>query len=173
MRTSVEWIEEIKSGDLADLCAATEEAITNGIGFDWVVVPVRETLEKYWRGVLLVPERQVMIGRLDGSIAAACQLVKPAFNNEAGAHNAVLTTFFVAPWARGQGLARDILEAFEARALELGFTQVSLDVRETQEAALKLFESTGYQRWGIKERYAQVDGKYVRGFFHTKTLDGA
>jgi ribosomal protein S18 acetylase RimI-like enzyme len=96
--------------------------------------------------------------------------VRPAPNNEAGAHNVTLNSFFVAPWARGHGLARSMLAEFEKRVRELGSSQISLDVRETQEGAIALYENAGFKRWGIKPNYAQVDGTFIRGFFYTKDL---
>ena len=170
MDTKVEWVTELKGTDLEDICEATEEAIRDGLGFDWVKPPVRETLEAYWRGVLLVPERELVVGRGDGTIAATAQFMKPTANNEAGAFNCTLTTFFVAPWARGHGLARDMLTVFEKRAKKEGLKQISLDVRETQQAAIALYESAGYVRWGVKERYALVDGKFIRGCFYSKDI---
>ena len=56
--------------------------------------------------------------------------------------------------------------AVEEEARREGFTILTLDVRETQEAAIKLYESLGYERWGINPYYARVHGAYVRGF-HT------
>jgi RimJ/RimL family protein N-acetyltransferase len=48
-------------------------------------------------------------------------------------------------------------------------------VRETQQAAITLYESMGYTRWGEHPAYARVKGKIIRGFFYMKTLqrDGA
>ncbi|MBM3502604.1 MAG: GNAT family N-acetyltransferase [Alphaproteobacteria bacterium] len=170
-KVSVDWVPEFRRGELAELCAATEEAIASGIGFDWVRQPPRKTLEAFWRGVVLIPERTLMIGRLDDTIAGTLQMVRPAANNEAGSFNVILTSFFVAPWARGHGLARGMLREFEDRARRDGFTQVSLDVRETQTAAIALYESFGYTRWGIKGHYARVDNQFIRGFFYTKDLN--
>jgi ribosomal protein S18 acetylase RimI-like enzyme len=118
----------------------------------------------------LVPDRELIVGRADGAISGTGQLLKPPSNNEAGAFNCTLSTFFVAPWARGHGLARLMLDAFDTRAREAGFFQISLDVRETQTAAIALYEGAGYRRWGTKERYARVDDRFVRGFFYTKDL---
>ena len=170
MQPSIEWLEELKGADLDDICTATDEAIRDGLGFDWVRPPVRETLEAYWRGVLLVPVRELIVGRADGTIAGTGQLLKPPANNEAGAFNATLTTFFVAPWARGHGLARLMLDTIEERAREAGYFQISLDVRETQSAAIALYEQAGFRRWGTKEKYARVKDQYVRGFFYTKDI---
>ena len=47
---------------------------------------------------------------------------------------------------------------------------LNLDVRETQDAAIRLYESLGYIRWGVHPDYALVRGKIVRGFFYYKRL---
>ena len=67
--TSVEAAEQITRGDLADLCDATVEAISHGIGFGWVRAPARQRLEAYWKGVLVVPQRDLFLGRHDGTVA--------------------------------------------------------------------------------------------------------
>ena len=71
---------------------------------------------------------------------------------------------FVAPWARGHGLARTLTVAVEERARELGYHILNLDVRETQDVAIRLYESLGYARWGVHPEYALVRGKVVRGY---------
>jgi ribosomal protein S18 acetylase RimI-like enzyme len=127
-------VKRFRRGELAELCEATAEAIRDGIGFGWVQAPARHRLEAYWRGVLLVPERELFIGRIDGAVGGSIQLVKPAPNFEAGHFAAHIDTHFVAPWARGHGLARRLLDAAEARAREEGFSVMRLDVRATAPA---------------------------------------
>jgi hypothetical protein len=58
----------------------------------------------------------------------------------------------------------------EERARELGYHVLNLDVRETQDAAIRLYESLGYTRWGVHPDYALVRGKVTRGFFYYKRL---
>src|ERR1700743_40417 len=94
--------------------------------------PAREVMERYWRGVMTVPERTLFVARVDGVAAGSCQLVRPARNNEAQAMAVNVTTIFLAPWARGHKLARMLLEAAEVRALQDGFAMINMDVRETQ-----------------------------------------
>ena len=101
---AVEKVESLSAADLADLCEATEAAIAEGGGFGWVAKPPRETLEKYWRGFLLVPGRSLFVARLDGMIAGSAQLIRPPRNNEAQAFAASLMHSFIAPYARGHGL---------------------------------------------------------------------
>jgi ribosomal protein S18 acetylase RimI-like enzyme len=171
-RLSVDIADKLRAADLNDLCEAAELAIRAEGGFGWLVPPPRETMERYWRGVMAVPERVLFIGRVDGVVAGSCQLVRPARNNEAQAMAANLTTTFVAPWARGHKLARMLLEAAEVRALQDGFDMINTDVRETQTAAIAMCETLGYRLWGVHPRYARVEGRYVPGRFYYKDLTG-
>ena len=167
----VEILEETNSRDLNDLCDAAEAAIGEGGGFGWVVVPARQILEAYWRGVQLVPERTLFVGRLDGVIAGSAQLVRPTKNNEAQSHAASLTTNFVAPWARGYGIGHGIIQAVERRARADGFSVLNLDVRSTQVAAIGRYDSLGFIRWAENPYYARVDGAWVAGYHYHKVLD--
>ena len=167
---AIERVETLKTGDLHDLCDAADDAIKAGGGFGWVAPPSRDIMERYWKGVLVVPERILFVARLDGVIAGSAQLVKPARNNEAQAHAATLTTNFVAPWARGHGLAKRLTQAVENEARTAGFRILNLDVRETQDAAIRLYEDLGFKRWGTHPFYALVDGKRLAGHFYVKEL---
>lgn len=168
--TQVEWLSRFGGTDLEDLCRATEAAILDGNGFGWLRVPPRDKLESYWRGVLLVPDRQLVVARLDGTIVGSAQLVRPPANNEAQAFAAMVTTFFVAPWARGYGLARGLLTAIDHRAAEMGFEAIELNVRDTQKAAIALYESHGYVRWATKQKYAKANGQFIVGHYYQKEI---
>ncbi len=117
-----------------------------------------------------MPERELFVGRLDGVIVGAAQLVRPPRNNEAQAMAATLMHSFVAPYARGHGLARLMTLTVEDGARALGYQVLNLDVRETQTAAIRLYASLGYQHWGTHPHYARIGGEVVGGFFFTKRL---
>lgn len=167
-----EVVERLKGGELNELCQATEEALAAGIGFGWVRPPDRARLEAYWRGVLVVPQRVLIVGRREGVIAGSVQVVLPVPNDEARAFSVSVDTHFVAPWARGHGLAKALLEAAEGHARGLGYSQVCLDVRVTQERAIRLYEACGYERWGTLPDYHDVDGERIAGHFYRKKLAG-
>ena len=93
-RVTVERLTQYSGTDLDDLCEATESAIVEGGGFGWIKVPPRQVLENYWKGVLLVPERQLVVGRLDGVIAGSVQLSRAPRNNEAQAFAGTVTRRF-------------------------------------------------------------------------------
>lgn len=166
----VSKVREISAADLNDLCYAAESAIAEGGGFGWLKAPPRQVLESFWRGALLVPERTLFIGRLDGVTVGSAQLVRPSRNNEAQASSATLTSNFVAPWARGHGLARLLTRTVEEEARRDGFLVLNLDVRATQEAAIALYEHAGYIKFATHPKYAFVNGAWVEGYYYYKDL---
>ena len=170
--TAVERLTAFAGTDLEDLCDAADAAIEAGGGFGWLAAPPRHIMEAYWRGVLLVPERRLFVARLDHTICGSAQLARPPRNNEAQSFAAQLTSNFIAPWARGHGLAKRIVLAVEEAAREAGFAVLNLDVRATQEAAIQLYESLGYIRWGTHPAYARVEGKVIPGHYYYKRLGG-
>ena len=130
-------------------------------------------MERYFRGVLLVPERELFIARLNGTPVGSAQLVRPPRNNGAQAFAATLLHSFIAPYARGHGLARLLTQRVEEGARALGYFALNLDVRETQEAAIRLYKSLGYVHWGTHPVYARVRSQTIAGYFFYKLLKPA
>lgn len=161
-----ENLTEFRAGDLHDLSDAAEAAILDGGGFGWLVPPERDVMERFWRGVLLVPERHLFVGRVDGVIGGSAQLIRAPRNNEAQALVANITNMFVAPWARSLGLARKLIEAIIEQARDDGLRVLNLDVRESQTAAIRLYESMGFRQWGSHPIYAFVNGRPVPGRYY-------
>lgn len=171
MSTRVEKLTEFRHADLTEIVQATEDAIRDGIGFNWVLPPGKDILEAYWKGVLMVPQRTLFVGRLDGTLAASVQLVKPGVSKETSSFAAQLEAHFVAPWARGHGLAKMLIEAAEREARSQGFALLKLSVRQTQEPAIKLYEELGYKLWGELPYYEIVNAQMVAGRFYYKNLE--
>src|ERR1700709_2785864 len=137
----IEHLKQFNDDDLSALCEATDAAIIDGGGFGWINPPGRRALETYFRGVLLVPERDLFVARLKRGIRWVAILGRPPRNNEAQAFAANLMHSYIAPYARGHGLARMLTEGVEDHARELGYHVLNLDVRETQVAAIRLYET--------------------------------
>lgn len=167
---TVERVTELNDEDLAALCEAADAAIIEGGGFGWVHPPGRQAMERYFRGLMLVPERELYGARMDGLLVGSAQLVRPPRNNEAQAFAAQVMHGFVAPYARGHGVARLLMQRVEEGARALGYHVLNLDVRATQSVAIALYESMGYIRWGEHPLYARVNGQTVPGYFYYKVL---
>lgn len=171
-KVSVEFIKKSLSvNDLNDLCDATDAAIEDGGGFGWVSLPPRDTLENYWNGVVTAPTRQLFVARLDDTICGTAQLILSPKNNEAQNHMVTLTTNFMAPWARGYGLAKMLLEAVETQSIADGYSVINLDVRETMKQAINLYENLGYKQFGLHPCAVVVDGKAIQSRFYYKIIN--
>ena len=171
MATRVERITEFRHADLTELVTATEDAIREGIGFNWVLPPGKDMLETYWKGVLVVPERVLFGGRLDGTLVGSIQLVKPGPSKETSSFAASIEAHFIAPWARGHGLAKMLLQAAEREARVQGYSVLKLSVRDTQEAAITLYEENGYTHWGTLPYYEFESARMIAGRFYYKNLE--
>lgn len=171
----IELLRTFNGMDLNDLCDAAESTVLDNslsfnIGMNRTKPSTRESLESYWKGVLLVPERMLIIGRIDGVIAASVQLIKPVPDNQTSAFCGTIERHFVAPWARGHGLAKALLSEAERYAKEAGLSVLRLSVRANLAAAIALYESLGYVRFGTLEKYEMVDGKMLAGHFYYKDI---
>lgn len=75
------------------------------------------------------------------------------------AHKAFIWGVYVAPAARGTGLARALLQAALARAAAMpGLRQVNLGVHASNEPARRLYESLGFVAFGLERGYQLLDG---------------
>ena len=167
---SVENLKLLNDVDLADLCNITEQAISAGGGFGWIRVPRREILDNYWKQIVGEKLNNLIVGRLNGVIAGTLQLSFEAPNIESRKNIAQIKRHFVAPWARGYGLAKSMIDFSEQIAKEENIKSIQLSVRETQEAAVQLFTNKNYLRWGENPYYAFINGSFVKGIYFYKNL---
>ena len=167
---SVDRLKNLSNVDLADLCNITEQAISAGGGFGWLRVPTREILNQYWKNITEDNLCNLIVGRLNGVIAGTLQLAYEAPNIESRKNIAQIKRHFVAPWARGYGLAKSMIDFSEHKAREDNIKSIQLAVRETQDAAVQLFSNREYKIWGENPYYAFVNGSFVKGIYFYKNL---
>ena len=170
MNIAVESLSTISETDLADLCNITEQAIKAGGGFGWITIPPIENLKKFWNGLILIKSNILIVGRLNGSIAGASQIYFNPPNNEAQKNISRIQSHFVAPWARGYGLAKTMIDKAIEISKENNKKSIQLDIRETQSAAIMLFENKGLSKWGENPSYAFINGTRIKGYYYYKDL---
>lgn len=172
----IQTAESLSPSDLSDLCEATEQAVAdvrNGftVGLNRSEPMARERLESYWKGVLMVPERVLIIGRIDGVIGGAIQFLRPSPINQTSSFAALVENHFVVNWARGHGLAKELLAFCEREALEYGLGVMRASVRADMKDAIEAYEERGFLCWGTLDAYEKLDGKLLPGKFYYKVLD--
>ena len=85
------------------------------------------------------PSGRFVVAYLDGQ-PVACGAVRST--PEPGTYE--LKRMYVAPQARGLGLARQVLAELEGAVRELGGRRLRLETGEKQPEAVRLYESSGY-----------------------------
>ena len=164
-------VDSLDNVELMQLCEVAREAISVGESFNWLTTPEEKALENYWKGVVLMRERSLFLSKMDGQIAGSCQLLRPPASNEVGAFRAEIVNFFLAPWARNYGLAKEMISRVQDYAIIHGCRSLEIAVRADQLAAISICEWLGMEKWGTKKRFAYVDNQFLPGFYYSKNLD--
>jgi N6-L-threonylcarbamoyladenine synthase len=69
-----------------------------------------------------------------------------------------IQTIAVALDQRGKGIGKAIMKALTAKAVQLGASEIFLEVRADNQVAQKLYEVFGFKKIGIRKKYYQPDG---------------
>ena len=87
-------------------------------------------------------------------------------------HKALIFGMYVAPEFREQGIGRALLEAALSRAEDLvGLRRVNLTVMASNEAARSLYESCGFEAFGMEREAFKIKGDYYDAVHMTLCLE--
>jgi ribosomal protein S18 acetylase RimI-like enzyme len=59
--------------------------------------------------------------------------------------------FVVLPTSRGKGIGRQLLEAVETKARELGCCKLTLEVMDKNHQAVRMYQTAGFERYALQE----------------------
>lgn len=104
---------------------------------------------------------------LDGKLVGSTTLYRST--EEKFRHCSFLVAMFVDDSARGLGCGKKLVEALIERAKTFdGLDKISLTVSTTQTAAMRLYDSLGFETWGFERGALRADG--VTTDFHHMSL---
>ena len=107
---------------------------------------------RFFLDELKSPYARSLLAEIDGAIIGyALYWMLPI---DADVHNLA-----VHPAFRRRGIGRSLLEAVVAKAREQGLTRVTLEVRQSNQAAQRLYESLGFVAQGVRKGYYSDDGE--------------
>ena len=112
------------------------------------------------------PENNFIMGAFAGDSSTGKRLVGTAgFYRNKGIkvrHKGHIWGVYVALGARGIGTGQKMLRALLDRALNLpGLEQITLAVGATQEPAVKLYQTLGFEPYGCERRALKIAGCYI------------
>lgn len=109
--------------------------------------------DRAFRAVMARPDAVLLVAGREGRVAGYAALWREGRDAELG-------DLAVAPDRRRTGLGRHLVEAAADAARERGAARIFLQVRESNEAARRLYGSAGFRRIGRK-----------RGYYHSPRED--
>ena len=101
-----------------------------------------------------------LVAKADGDIAGFVIAQVDIEDNTLYGH---IITLNVAPHFRRKGIATKLLKEIEAILKQKGIGESHLEVREDNNAAIKLYQNMGYQKMGRLEKYyGKAHGLYLK-----------
>ncbi|WP_063024901.1 metalloregulator ArsR/SmtB family transcription factor [Nocardia niwae] len=120
-------------------------------------VPNRDTLEARW-----LPQQR-WVAEIDGDVVGWAAL-SPASCDE-GYQGVAESSVYVAERMRGRGVGKALLHKQVIAADEAGLWMLQTSIFPDNRAAIALHHSAGYRTVGMRERIAQIDGKWRDSVF--------
>ena len=128
-----------------------------------------EQEEAFLRG-RIAEEREAMLVAYDGdNLVGACSLMSMGPRFRYRHRCGVAIALYKAYW--GRGIGRTMLTRLLEIAKELGYEQAELDAISENEAALSLYESMGFVKYGVYPRNVKyIDDTYADATWMMKIL---
>lgn len=108
---------------------------------------------RQFRRHLASPSADLLVAAGSGGLAGYALLFR-----RRGSRIGRIYSIAVAPFARGQGLGERLLQRLEATARAHGLTEIRLEVRQDNAAAIALYARRGYLRFGERKAYYEDGG---------------
>ncbi len=87
-------------------------------------------------------------------------------------HKAYLFGMYVSPEYRRQGVGTMLLEKVISQARALGLRQINLSVTSANEAPVRLYESVGFERYGLEKDAMRIGEEYYDAAYMVLRLGG-
>jgi ribosomal protein S18 acetylase RimI-like enzyme len=87
-------------------------------------------------------------------------------------HKAFLFGMYVSPEYRRQGVGKMLLEKVISQARALGLRQINLTVNNANEAPVGLYETFGFERFGLEKETMRVGGEFYDAAYMVLRLEG-
>lgn len=86
-------------------------------------------------------------------------------------HKGNIGPVYVAPEARGQGFATQMIQMLEKMAIEAGIERLLLSTDVTNTTTVALYTRLGFEPWGVEKHVLKLrDGSYVDDMMMAKSL---
>jgi RimJ/RimL family protein N-acetyltransferase len=125
---------------------------------------------RYLRAIKRYPHAAVFVAEEDGRIVGRLSLSR---DNHPSSHHVADLGLMVAASHRRRGIGRALLEQAVEWAGQAGIRKLELHVFPWNDAAIRLYESFGFEREGLRRDHYRRDGEYVDAILMAYRLENA
>lgn len=138
-------------GDMRRLFEWANDPDTRATSFNSAPIPWDDHV-RWYNETLSIEERQLYIGEAD---ARPVSMIR--FDRRRGAPTTAIVNINVSPESRGKGFGKSTLRAATHVAAQLGIMRLFAEIRPTNAASVRTFESTGYKPCDENDRIRPID----------------
>ena len=113
---------------------------------------------RYLRALKRFPDAAVYVAEEDGQLVGRLSLAR---DPHPASHHVADLGLMVAASHRRRGVGRMLLQQAAAWAREAGIRKLELHVFPWNEPAIRLYETFGFEREGVRREHYRRDGEYV------------
>ena len=156
----MDWLTDPDETAYAEVSRLISAVAALGGAVGWLTVPDRAETDA-WLDTVLKHGARVGVVRVDGRIEALGMWSR--FGAKVLERNAEIRKVMTHPDVRGRGLARRLVVALVEDARAAGVETVVLDVRGNNHAAIRMYESLGFETYGrLPDFIAVGDDRFDR-----------
>jgi ribosomal protein S18 acetylase RimI-like enzyme len=151
--------------ELADAATLLADLVTTGAALGWVDPPSPAEVTTLLREIWTAPPGDTALAvATDGDLLGLAYWRR--YDRPTHRPHADVEKVAVSPAAQGRGLGRRLMTTLIAAAQTAGIEVLTLDLRADNTRAATLYESLGFQRYGLLPRFVAVgDRRYDKLFY--------
>ncbi len=150
-------VRQMRADDWEAVRRIYGEGIATGTATPATEVPSQDTLEARW-----LPQHR-WVAEIDGEVVGWAAL--SAASCDEGYEGVAESSVYVAEQTRGRGVGKALLHKQVIAADEAGLWTLQTSIFPENRAAIALHHSAGYRTVGVRERIAQLGGKWRDSVF--------
>jgi ribosomal protein S18 acetylase RimI-like enzyme len=144
------WLDRVDDQTIGEVHRVVSAVVEIGGAVGWLEVPTPADIGQWlgeWHGAATTGRAGLALCRVNGQVQAVGGW--QAGREGPLGHVVQLSKIMVHPDARGLGLGRTVVDALIERADDFGAELLTLGVRGNNHGARALYESCGFQTWGV------------------------
>ncbi|MCM1012506.1 MULTISPECIES: GNAT family N-acetyltransferase [unclassified Brevibacterium] len=163
----------LDAAELDDLTRLLDDLVSGGAALGWIEPPSREEVSALLEDLAIATaenDARVALARSQGAVVGFAywtRYTRPTLRRHVDVEKVA-----VGAAVQRAGIGRSLMTALISEARDLGVEVMTLDLRGDNDAAIRLYESLGFVRYGLLEGFVAVGDERYDTHFYALDLRG-